>query len=350
MAEVHLEDNVYNRQLAPDETKFKIWSSAGLMLTYWCSSRCACCYVFSSPKSGSQATNMSVDLALECWRGIRRLAGARSKVHITGGEPWGDFSRLERLLQAACEEGLEGLEKIETNAYWCTNEHLVRERLTRLRDLGLTKLQISTDVYHQEFVPLERVQLAVKVAQEILGPQGVQIRWRDFLADPVLVGPMNAPQRADSFRQAFSRRAERLLGRAAQELVSLFPLRDYVDFAEVNCKRNLLGAQHVHIDGAGNVFSGTCIGIITGKVVNGAPRPLDEIWRKFDYREHPIISVLVEQGPYGLLKLAQKFGYHRTEGYGSKCHLCYEVRKFLYERGEFLGYLGPGVCYGLPGD
>jgi len=347
--QVRLEDNIYNRQMGPAEAKFKIWYSAGLMLSYWCPSRCACCYVFSSPEAFDPAAEMSVELALACWRGIRRLAGTRGRVHITGGEPFGDFERLEHLLQAACEEGLGGLEKIETNAFWCRDEGQVRQWLLRLRELGLTKLQISTDVYHQEYVPLERVQLAVKVAQEVLGSNGLQIRWRDFLAKPVLVGPMTPQDRAVSFRAALNQRGERLLGRAAQELVSLFPLRNYDDFAEYNCKRNLLGARHVHIDGAGNVFSGTCIGIITGNLPCGEQQSLDELWRSFDYREHPIISVLVEQGPVGLLKRAEQSGYRPGRGYASKCHFCYEIRRFFYQHNQFGRYLGPGLCYGQPG-
>jgi len=341
---VRLEDNVYNRTLKQDKAKFKIWTSAGLMLSYRCPSRCACCYVFSGPTAGSDKTEMSVELALECWRAVRRLAPEKGKVHLTGGEPFGDFGRLKNILQAACEEHLGGLEKIETNAYWCTNEETVRRRLEELKALGLKKLQISTDVYHQEYVPLERVQMVAKVAGEVLGADGVQIRWRDFLREPVLVEAMSPDQRADAFRAAFAKRPERLLGRAAEELASLFPSRDYDCFAEYNCTRSFLGARHVHVDGAGNVFSGTCVGIIVGNVVTG-PK-LDELWPKFDYREHPIISILAQKGPYGLAELAQKAGYQVLTGYADKCHLCYEVRKFLHQRGKYRAFLGPAVCYG----
>ena len=113
---------------------------------------------------------MTIDLALECWRGIRRLAGGRGRVHITGGEPFGDYDRLTGLLRAAQAEGLSGLEKVETNAYWCTDEKLTRDRLEELKSLGMSKLQISTDIYHQQFVPIDRVRLAARVARQILEP------------------------------------------------------------------------------------------------------------------------------------------------------------------------------------
>jgi len=244
---VHWQENIYNQQVGRDQPKFKVWTSAGLMLTYWCPSRCACCYVFSSPEAASPETEMSVDLALECWQALHRLGGERGKIHLTGGEPFGNFERLEQILQAACEQGLTGLEKIETNAYWCDQKSLIRKRLKRLRELGLQKLQVSTDVYHQEYVPINWVCFVISIGREILGPEGVQVRWRDFVANPVLVGEMDESQRSEAFRQALSQRPERLLGRAAEELANLFPLRSYEHFADKNCVRNLLGARHVHV-------------------------------------------------------------------------------------------------------
>jgi organic radical activating enzyme len=343
---VHWQENIYNQQVGRDQPKFKVWTSAGLMLTYWCPSRCACCYVFSGPEAHSPDTEMSVDLALQCWWAVRRLGGNRGKVHLTGGEPFGDFPRLEHILQAACEQGLSGLGKIETNAYWCTQESLVRKRLQRLKELGLKKLQISTDVYHQEYVSLDRVSLAISLGREILGPEGAQVRWRDFVENPVLIGAMDESQRAEAFRQALSKRPERMIGRAAEELVTLFHLRSYDHFADENCGRNLLGARHVHVDGAGNVFSGTCVGLIVGNVLTGEAGDLDELWRQFDYRQHPIISILVETGPVGLLQIARPLGYQFQAGYANKCHLCYDIRRYLYKNGKYSAYLGPSVCYG----
>jgi organic radical activating enzyme len=343
---VQWQENIYNQQAAPDQPKFKVWTSAGLLLTYWCPSRCACCYVYASPDAGSPDTEMSVDLALDCWRAVRRLGGERGKVHLTGGEPFGNFERLAQILQAACEQGLSGLEKIETNAYWCDQESLIRKRLKRLRELGLQKLQVSTDVYHQEYVPLKWVCFLISLGREILGPEGVQVRWRDFVANPVLVGDMDEQERAEAFRQALSQRPERMLGRAAENLANLFPLRSYEHFAEENCVRNLLGARHVHVDGAGNVFSGTCVGLIVGNILTGENGGLDELWRRFDYRQHPIISILVEKGPVGLLEIARELGYLPRVGYASKCHLCYDIRRYLHKKGKYSAYLGPAVCYG----
>lgn len=344
---IELEANAYNRQAGPAAPKFRVWSAAGLMLTYWCPSRCACCYVHAGSEAGDPETEMSQELALACWRGVRRLAGERGRVHLTGGEPFGDFERLEEILRQGQAEGLCGLEKIETNAYWCTEDGLVRDRLVRLKALGLRKLQVSTDVYHQRYVPMERVRRAVEVGRGVLGQEGVQVRWLDFYAEPTLVGPMGSEERSQAFRRALKRRGERLLGRAAEELAGLFPSRRYDTFADETCSRNLLGAGHVHVDGAGNVFLGTCVGIVAGKVREGESSGLEGLWRSFDWREHPVISVLVREGPAGLGRRAEGLGFQAAAGYAGKCHLCHAVRRFLFEQGSLKDWLGPGVCYGL---
>lgn len=340
-----LEDNVFNRGRRDDEPKFKLWTSAGLMLSYRCPARCACCYVFSGPDAGSEDTEMSVEMALAVWAAVRRLAGQRGRVHITGGEPFEDYQRLRSILQGACDQRLGGLEKIETNAYWCKDEELVRRRLSELRDLGLKKLQVSTDVHHQEYVPIERVRLAARLGREVLGDEGVQVRWRDFLAEPILVGEMKAQQRGEALSAELAKRKERLLGRAASTLAKVLPAQSCNSFAGCSCWRRLLGARHVHVDGAGNVFCGTCVGIILDRV--SADRALDKIWRDFDCRKHPIISILAQRGPMGLLGMAREMGYRPLAGYADKCHLCYEVRRFLFGRPKNKQWLGPAQCYGF---
>ncbi len=285
---------------------------------------------------------MSENQALTCWEGLSMLAGERTLVHLTGGEPFLNYPRLARILQLSSEKGLRGLEKVETNASWCKNEQTVREKLEKLQEFGLTTLQFSTDAYHQEFIPLEQVKLGVKVAAEVLGQDNVRVRWQEDLQNGTGWGLLSPDE---IIRNALNKRPERLLGRGADKLAGLFPLRCYKDFTDENCRSSLLGSRHVHIDGMGNVFPGTCVGIILGRL-NDNPDSLAELWRRFDYRQHPVVSTLAEKGPVGLLKEAQNIGYRTAEGYASKCHLCYEVRSFLRKNDRYKKYLGPSVCYG----
>src|SRR5262245_52930209 len=155
------------------------------MITYWCNARCAFCYVYSAPDRGGE---MPVEDAVDLWRGLDQLAASAGKtmrIHLAGGEPFYDWVRLISIVRAARDAGLTRLEKIETNAFWATADGLTRARLELLDALGMEKLVISADVYHQEFVGIDRVQRCVEIARDVLGAGRVRVRWWDFYDKPV---------------------------------------------------------------------------------------------------------------------------------------------------------------------
>ncbi len=129
------------------------WDSVGILLTYWCNAACAHCYENSSPQCRH---TMSLDQVRDCLRQLRQLGCTGAALHFAGGEPFYDYELLIDSFKAARDERLLPLGKLETNAFWCTDDDLVRQRLTEIRDLGLIELLISSDVFHQEFIPIER--------------------------------------------------------------------------------------------------------------------------------------------------------------------------------------------------
>lgn len=324
------------------------WEFAGLMLTYWCNAKCAFCYVYSGPERGGK---MSVEDALGYWRGLRDHAaehGKRMRVHLSGGEPFGDWEHLIAVARAAHAEGLTqdgGFEKVETNAFWARDDAETRERLIALRDCGMTMLVISSDVYHQEFVGMDRVERCVRVAREVLGEAGVRVRWWDFTATPVSLHGASEDAKRQAYVEALSRHRERLTGRAANELADLFPGQRPEAFAEDVCVKPVLKSKHVHIDCYGNVFPGVCSGIIWG---NAKREPIPRLWRRLrdEWRKHPIIEPVVRGSATALYHDALKLGYTaRERGYANKCHLCTDVRQFLHERGGWDDWVGPADCY-----
>jgi hypothetical protein len=63
------------------------------------------------------------------------------------------------------------------------------------------------------------------------------------------------------------------------------------------------------------------------------------------------VDILVRAGPFGLFEMARvEYGYQElAEGYAGKCHLCVDVRRCFYQRGEF-AELRPGGFYEEEGD
>ena len=97
----------------------------------------------------------------------------------------------------------------------------------------------------------------------------------------------------------------------------------------------------IHLDPYGNMQ--TCCGVIVG---NADRTPLPELMAAGFGAGNPIVSALQEEGPVGLLRMAEARGYRR-ERYVQKCHLCWQVRKFL--RPHYPHLLGPDEIYGPRG-
>lgn len=86
-----------------------------------------------------------------------------------------------------------------------------------------------------------------------------------------------------------------------------------------------------------------CPGLALGRL---GLQSLAEMVGQYDCEGHPLAGVLArEKGPQGLAARAAAWGYRAPEGISSRCHLCYDVRRFL--RPRFADLLGPPNCYGV---
>jgi len=337
-----------------------VWEFAGLLLSYWCSARCAFCYVNAGPQ---QCDWMSVATAIGLWRDLDRLAASRGKsmrIHLAGGEPFGNWPRLVAILRAARDAGLSTPEKVETNAFWASSDGLTRTRLELLASLGVQRLVVSTDVFHQEFVPFDHVRRCVEIGRQIFGCDRLRVRWWDFYHDPLDTSSLAEEQKNAAFLAALRRHAERLNGRAARLLAPLLPCRPADAFGREHCRREILCSRHVHIDPAGHVFPGTCAGLALGRVrtaeestasaVPSFPSVM-HLWEHWtDYRNaNTVIGALLVGGSHELMRLAIGLGYRpRPQGYADKCHLCADIRQWAFESGLWPDCVAPAACYRSP--
>ena len=307
----------------------KYWSFAGLMLTDWCNASCASCYLCCSP---GRREEMSVEAALGYWRSLVDASPHGCRIHLSGGEPFGNWPRLIDLCRRAQADGLGRLERVETNAFWATDAGVVRRRLRALDAAGLEKLVISADPYHQQFVPIRNCRLAARIAEDLLGPDRVQVRWRDWLAEGTDTDSLSDSSRAEVFSRYALKGRDRLTGRAAERLAPLLLGKSPGEFADKPCWEALLRSRHVHVDPAGRLMPGTCAGIVLGTVGRASA---SELWHRLD-RDHasrPIVGRLASGGPVELLRWAAEGGFVPRDGYADRCHLCWDVRRWLARRG-----------------
>jgi len=334
---LQLSDNTYNRTIACDEPQFKLWRSAGLLLTYKCNAACEFCYYNCSPQKGGL---MPVETCIAAWRSLKVLADDQAKIHLTGGEPFLYWDRLVEILKEGRRQNLGPVDMVETNGFWAANDRLVEDRLDVLIALGVERLKISVDPFHQEYVDIKPVYRLACIAAEMFGPDRLLVRWEKYLAENRTSNIKH--QKSDRYVQAYHDYPFRFTGRAAGHIADLLASKPASAFADQNCLAGFLGAKGVHIDPYGNVFSGTCSGIILGNI-NAVP--LEDIWKQFHPEQNEFVRILCEKGPYGLLEQAKSLGYRELSAYAGKCHLCTHIRQFLFERGLMQPTLGPAECY-----
>jgi len=360
-----LSENIYNKQVARHEPKFKLWRSAGLLLTYKCNATCEFCYYHCSPQ---KIGLMPIDTAIGAWQSLKILAGDDAKVHLTGGEPFLHWDHLVQILEQAKKQNLDKVDLIETNGFWATSEKIITQRLRALDELGMERLKISTDPFHQEYIDIEPVRRLASLASKILGPERVLVRWRKYLQNPIEMKNLSPSERNQQYIRALNDYPCRFTGRAADKLAELVASkpnatpeiltaeRPHVErgakylapplrrgfAASMNCKSDFLAAKSVHIDPFGNVFSSTCSGIIIGNINQ---TPLEDIWKQFHPARSEFINTLFNLGPYGLLEKAAKLGYKKAKVYADKCHLCTNIRQFFFENGIEKSIIGPAECY-----
>jgi organic radical activating enzyme len=334
-----LSDNIYNKQAGRDEPKFKIWRSVGLLLTYKCNAKCEFCYYNCSPEQNGL---MPVDMAINAWQSLKELAGDSAKVHITGGEPFLYWEHMLEILREAKKQNLGPVDMIETNGFWAVDEKIVRDRIKVLDELGMRRLKISCDPFHQEYVDIELVRRLAITAKELLGDTRVLVRWEKYLDNPVEMKTISADERNKQYVEALNDYPCRFTGRAAGKITELVASQTVEQIASRNCSGAFLDAKGVHIDPYGNIFSGTCSGIIGGNIAN---RPLAEIWQNWQPSDNKVIETLFNSGPAGLLAEAVKAGYKPAKLYASKCHLCTSIRQFFFDKGLYKTAVGPAECY-----
>jgi len=156
--------------------------SLGLHITDRCNARCKHCAYGCDPHTKGA---MTLDEAREY---LGQVAEHPVEVVcISGGEPFLCHEVLLGIVKAAREMGIPGIWAF-TNGYWATSIEAARQRLLPLKKAGMTRLSLSADAFHQEFIPLERVRDALLVARELGLELELDMR---FLGPPEEKNPTN---------------------------------------------------------------------------------------------------------------------------------------------------------------
>jgi organic radical activating enzyme len=133
-------------------------SNFGIFLTYKCQVQCPHCIVQASPLRKEQlkkedAFNWIQQLASYQQGWIKILA-------LTGGEPFFDIGQLFEISEFARKYGF--IVTVVTNAFWADSVENGVKILTELKPIS--NIAFSTDVYHQKYIPVQKIKNAVAAA------------------------------------------------------------------------------------------------------------------------------------------------------------------------------------------
>lgn len=133
----------------------------GLMMTYKCTIGCPHCIVEAGPNRKEEIRESQ---ALAWIDQARAYGGGRVKgLALTGGEPFHNLEMLARVSSHARKRGF--IISAVTNAFWASTRQAALEVLARVPAIDM--ICISTDVYHQRFVPFEHARNAAWAAKEL---------------------------------------------------------------------------------------------------------------------------------------------------------------------------------------
>ncbi len=296
---------------------------SGVIINYVCTAACKHCIVASSPDCPKDHIT---EEAAERIARLLRESGAYS-VHIGGGEPFINFSSLCTAIRALTRNGIE-IDYIETNGFWCSDEKIVRERLNKLKELGVTTIMVSADPFHIEYVPLYRPLLLCKLLRECGFDFFV---WKDRYLRSLSKLDITKSYSEEELKEELgedyiaSTAAEYgvgMNGRALSIADSIYPRRHYEEFISSSPCSRLLLPHHCHIDLYGNGLPDGCPGL--------AMEMRDYLNEALDDGKYPVFTALVKGGTEALYSYAEEKGFvPREEGYPTRCSFCYAMRRYL---------------------
>ena len=294
-------------------------------LTTKCNSQCIHCQADASPLRNDV---MDVEDAHNYLTEAIAVSDIQSFM-VFGGEPMLYPERAMAIFEMAHQLGIPRIEMI-TNGVWGRDMENAEKLAEKLKTAGLTKVNISVDAFHAQYIPIEYPRNA---ALALLKAGVEDVKW-----NVAVIKSINADNEYDKKTKQMLKKLEPVgigasfvkimpVGRAEQNLRELFRREPLIGPCEGEpiIGNALKNPESICIEPTGQV--NICWDLAIG---NAREKPLSRIISEYDWQKNPIIKTLVEEGPTGLLKLPKAHDYKLQENhYINKCHLCTEIRKTL---------------------
>ena len=282
----------------------------GILLWNTCNAKCRHCAVNSGPSERAVMTDEQIFSAIDS----AFYDCDRPRIGFSGGEAFIFFERLRRFIEYASSKG--ALVAVTTNGYWATSKGRAIDLVREVKSSGLHKLVVSTDTFHQPYIPQERVLNVIRACKEehlevelqyvsSKATRRLHAFLRDFEDDFLNITVREIPMHP--------------VGRAAIE----FHVEDF--FYSESLPRGLCPSSIPSFSANGDMIpccntAGHLPALRRGSIDDDLPILYEE------FKRDPLMRVLREKGPAALYQYARDHGMPASEhGYIDQCHLCHSL-------------------------
>jgi hypothetical protein len=270
------------------------------------------------------------------------VIGVNSGIHFTGGEPFINFNLLLEVTKIANKLHIPSI-FVETNCFWAKDDDSVREKFKALKNAGLLGILISVNPFLLDQIPFERTERAVRIGRKFFGVNVIvyQQFFYDQFEELGLKGTLPLRDYLKSYAGNLSYVELLPMGRVCYALGGLFLKYPAKQFFGISCREEMTRDWHIHIDNYHNYIPGFCSGLSLGDA-----RDMKSIFKGIDLKTRPILRALATdiKNIYDFGR--REFGYkEREDGYVSKCHLCFDIRKYIMSQTKEFKELSPRELY-----
>jgi pyruvate-formate lyase-activating enzyme len=106
-----------------------------------------------------------VDMLRRCIADAAKIPNLYKSVHFAGGEPFLYYKQMLELCRHAKQNGF--VSTLVTNGFWGKNKDRATAMFRSLAEADLVRVELSTDIFHQEYIPLTVISRAIEVLKDL---------------------------------------------------------------------------------------------------------------------------------------------------------------------------------------
>lgn len=292
---------------------YRLYNTVTFGITNQCNANCKFCIVECN--TSNEINKLSEDVIKNALQDLAKLQTIKT-IAFTGGEAFLDYEKLKRLVYAV--NTIDKETAVYTNASWCNNLNVVRERLSELGHYGLKRILTSIDVEHQKYVPLRNLKNLLIVCNEL----GIQNSVHCVVQKSTLKATMNILEEISEELVGITVTMSSVMriGKA-ERLIEKEQVFNKINIRNIKCSFD----QMAYVDPCGNVYP-CCMGNVPKCLCLGNIHQESIHTCLNRATDNPYFQGILKNGISWMLEIAQEQGLiDKADTYACECEVCMKI-------------------------